>query len=553
MTPTDDEERQPPARWAALFLGYAAAALWVYRRALTGDFVSDDLGYVLANPWVHELSLANLRAILEPAGPVAAHTANYAPVHMLLHAAGWRLFGSDPTGHHALNVVVHAGACALVAALYARAGLSFAAAAVAGGVLLLHPANVEAVAWIFQLKTVAALALAAAALVAEPRRPLVAATLFALALLTKIQAAFALPVAAVWAWLGSPAGARPRSLRLAWLGLWGLALALALAPELLAFERMGHAGASPAEGVGGQARFMAALLGRYLAMAASGWGIAAFHQPDPPGSWLDPWCLLGLAGSAAMALRGAIAWRRRHEEAAFWAWVAGGFLPISQLLPFLYPMADRYLYYVLPGLVGALALALAPRIVSESMRRAALALALLVLVGFGFRVQARAAIWRSDLALALDSARVYPAGIPARRLAAQAAARRGDAGAAAEALRAAAARGFDRFMDLERDPSFDPVRADPRFHAALVEIAGRWIASVERRERPTAQELVMLGQAHAVRGEWDAAIHRLEQALAAGGPGSEGARAELARVRAARGRAARARAAGQPDDGAATP
>jgi len=44
---------------------------------------------------------------------------------------------------------------------------------------------------------------------------------------------------------------------------------------------------------------------------------------------------------------------RRDGEAPSWAWVAGGVVPVPQLLPWLYPMADRDLYTNLPGLVGA--------------------------------------------------------------------------------------------------------------------------------------------------------------------------------------------------------
>src|SRR4030095_14446064 len=153
----------------------------VYGPALRGGFVSDDLGYVGGHPWVHELSLANVRAILDPTGPAAAHTANWAPLHLLLHAVDWQLFGPETLGHHAVNVALHAIASGLLVALFVRYGAPFVPAAIAGALFALHPANVEAVAWIFQLKSIVALALATAALLAPARRPIAALALFSLA------------------------------------------------------------------------------------------------------------------------------------------------------------------------------------------------------------------------------------------------------------------------------------------------------------------------------------------------------------------------------------
>src|SRR5262249_60547898 len=107
----------PSRRSAAVFLAYAVVALIVSRPALHGSFVSDDIGYVLGNPWIHELSAENLVAILDPSGPAAKHTINYAPVHLLLHALDWRPFGAGVLGPHAGNGMPHPPAAVLAAAL----------------------------------------------------------------------------------------------------------------------------------------------------------------------------------------------------------------------------------------------------------------------------------------------------------------------------------------------------------------------------------------------------------------------------------------------------
>lgn len=525
-------------RWVALAVGYGAAALAVYRRALAGGYVSDDVGY-LGAPWVRHFDGSTLVAILDPGGAPALHTGNYAPLHVLTHAASFGLFGDAVAAHHVLNVLLHAACATAVAALLARAGLAFAGAAFLGAVFLLHPASVEAVAWISQLKSVLGLGLACAALLLEPRRPALAALVFAAALLAKFQAAFALPVAAVALWAERPVRA-PRGRRATWLGVWALALVAVAVPQLEAFARMGHAEVSSA---GARGPFLLALLGRYAALAATSGGASAFHEPDAPAGWGEPWVLLGLAVGAAGAARAFVALARRDVEAAFWVWAAAALVPVSQLLPFRYPMADRYLYFALPGLLGALGLALrAPlaRALDDPLRRLALAApALALLAAFAVRSEARAALWRSELALVRDAAAHYPDGIAASRLRAREAAARGDVEGAVAALRAARDRGFDRFLDVERDPQLAALRDDPRFAAVVAELAGAWIDAVASRADLMAEERLMLGEAHRVRGEWDAALARLAEAAAAPDPTGARARAALAETRAARLRAER--------------
>lgn len=183
---------------------FTVVALVVTWPALRCPFHSDDVGYVEKNTYVHELSLENLTAILDPWGEPARNTANYAPVHLLAHAVEWWLWGSQVVAHHVVNVLLHAMAATLLVALLLSRGLPFAPSVLAGSLFLLHPANVETVAWIFQLKSMLALSLVIAALLAHPRHPLAGLLFFALALLSKASALLALPVAAVFTLISAP-------------------------------------------------------------------------------------------------------------------------------------------------------------------------------------------------------------------------------------------------------------------------------------------------------------------------------------------------------------
>ena len=510
----------------AIFAVFAAVALFVLAPARHGEFVSDDLPYLPYNPYVQALSLENLQAILDPAGEPAADHFNYAPVHMLAMALEWQLFGDDVGGYHFAQALLHTAVASLVAALLAARGLPTAAAVLAGAFFLVHPANVEPSAWISQTKTTGALALALGALLLHPKRPAWALGLFALALLTKASAAFALPMAAVFTFLDrDPRG--PWRARAPWLVAWLLLLAPYSWAELRVLGRAqaGHGPLHPDPWVA--ARSAVAIAGRYLAMAATGWGVAPSHEPPPALSPLDPWWLTGLTGLVAISLRAAFTLRARREESAWWIGAAAGYLPVAQLgMTFLTPMADRYLYFTLPGLIGGVAFAArdtwrrhAPSTAASSRAATACAaLALTAIGGLAWRSHAQAGAWRSAATLALASAARYPEGLPAQLLAAQRAALRNDAPATVAALRAAVARGYDRYDALEQAPIYDGVRADPAFQQLQREMAASWVALSRTLAHPSRADLLARADACRVLGDDECVHASRDQAARMGGP-----------------------------------
>lgn len=524
--------------WVLLAGVFLVAALFVYRRVLSGGFVSDDAVY-LTPGYVRDPSAADLAAILDPWGMPARNTGNYAPLHLLAHALAFRLLGESLVAHHVLNVVLHTLCTTGLVALWVRAGIPFAGSALLGALFLLHPANVEAVAWISQLKSLLGMALACAVLLLEPRRPALAALAFVAALLTKFQTSFVLPVAALTLAIQRPAAPELRR-RALWMGSWALALALVARPQLAAFAGIRPLNVMAPEGLAEQLLFGLALIGRYAVMAATSWGISAFHQPALPAGPADGFVLLGAAVAGAAAIRFAVVLVRRDMEAVFWLWAAAALGPVAQALPFVFPMADRYLYFMLPGLLGALGLALrAPlaRVLAERRLRPALALpALAILLVFAVRSDGRAVLFRSNQALDRDSAANYPDGLIAHRLRAVEAAQRGNVDEVVAELRAARDRGFDRFELLERDRRFEAFRSDPRFRAVIAEVADAWLANVAGSLQRTPTELVLLGRAHRARGDWQRALAAF--AAASDEPGRIGAlaRAEMEETRARRAR-----------------
>jgi len=500
-----------------LFLG---VALVVYQPALEGPFVSDDHHYIENNAYIHELSFENLLVLFDPFGAATVGIVNYAPVQLLIHALAWKAFGAEVVGHHVVNIAFHAIASLLLIPLFRRSGVPPLGALFGGCFFLLHPANVEAVAWMSQLKSTASMTFVLASLLAFPKRPTLATVLFVFALLAKPIAAFAIPFAALFLW------AKHEAMPWKWLALWAVLFIVFSVWEFTAHQRSGAAEAVLHDTPWVLVRTMMALATRYLVMASTSWGVSAFQEPDPIYSLADPWWIASLF---ALGLLGWRAWtvaRNRSVEFAYWVWALVAFAPVSQIFPFLYPLADRYLYFILPGLLGGVLLAAGEAyeqwsagnpVLRQWGPRALTVAAAVALLGFGIHSHARAAIWRSGTMLVVDAARHYPDGVSANLLRAESAAQRHDVAESVAALRAVYARGFNQFEQLLADRALAPIREEPEFKALIAEIALGWIESIATREKPSQGELRMVARAHVVRDEFPQAEAALRRALEVGG------------------------------------
>jgi tetratricopeptide (TPR) repeat protein len=517
-----------------LFAGFAAIVLGMYRSALHGPFLSDDIGYIVTSPYTREFTVGSIAALFDPFGAANLYTANYAPVHLLLTALERNIFAGEVLGFHLVNIAVHALNSVLLVALLVRSRLPLAMALFGGLVFAVHPANVEAVAWISQLKTNGALAFSLGALLALRRHPAAATALFTLGLLTKASALFALPVAATFAWARGGAEAGPRTWR--WLAAWTLIFGVYAIPQLGYFGAVGEVEVPAYENPWVHLRSMASIGTRYLVMAATAYGVSAFQEPEPVHSVLDPWWLAALPLGALLVWRAAWAFRARSDEAAWWVAAAVAFAPVSQVFPFLIPIADRYLYFILPGLIGGALFVLVDlrdRLgAGPPVAWGAAAAAAGLVVIFAFTGADRAKLWTNETLLNLDAARHYPEGGSAAFLAARRAAQQGDAAAAVVALRKAADRGIDRFTMVMNDPGLAPIRDTPEFRALLYDMAARWIERAAQREDPSAPDLRGMAHAHILREEYAEAEALLERALRMGGPFEPLVRSDLAFVRA---------------------
>lgn len=541
----ESESREDPAvgdpsgldpTWMLLgFLGFIIIGLIVYERVLDGPFISDDLHYVASNEILHAFDARMVREILDPTGVLTLLVENYAPVHLFLHAVEWQLFGPETTGYHLVNIVLHALASAMLVVLFVRTGLPPVAAWFGGALFLVHSANVEAVAWISQLKSPAAMVLAVGALLAHPRRPILATALFGLGLFAKPSALFALPVLVIWTWVerGREPGASERVWEWKWVAVWAVCLVAFAGVELLAFSQTAGTSTPFYEGTAVRFRSGVAIGARYVAMFTTTYGLSTFQEPPPVESWFDPWWLGAIPVFGLIGWRIVFVLRHRRIEAIFWAWAAASYSAVSGVLQLPFPLADRYLYSIMPGLIGAalwMVLPLRQRVVAAAGpngMRVVAALGVLLIVAVGVRSHARSQVWTSPYLVLADTERNFPEGRAANTRRASRAARDGDVDGAIEGLTRAYARGYNRLDQILQDPSYGFMRDNPRFRSLIDQMADDLIERVAGNEEPSQQELHALAFAYNAKRETQRAIEMLEQALEQDGPISDRIAAEL--------------------------
>ncbi len=411
-----------PRLVAALALGLALLVTALYLPVLGHGFLTyDDDLYVTANDAVLEgLTPRGLAWSL-----TSFHAGNWHPLTWISHMLDVELFGRDPRGHHATNLLLHAAATlALFLALAVMTGAPLRSAFVAA-LFGVHPLNVESVAWVAERKNVLSTLLgfvAVGAYASGVRRTgrgrlVPAVALYALSLGAK-QMLVTLPALLLlldrWP-LGRWEPGRPP--RASALRLWELArekwpfflLAGAAALTTFAAQTSGQMVKS-LQDYPATLRLGNALISylRYLGKAFLPTGLASphvFHR--------DAVTAAGVA-AAALAL-GALTWwaarlaPRRPYLLAGWLWFLVALLPVIGVVQLAdQSWADRYSYVPHAGLYLLLAWGGGDLVRRSGPRWLAAATAgaiLLALVPLAWR---QIGFWRNDLTLFERTAVVDP-------------------------------------------------------------------------------------------------------------------------------------------------
>jgi Flp pilus assembly protein TadD len=388
----------------------ATLAALLYLPTLRFGFVWDDWAFVPI------LTALDARAVLLGANGI--HWLPACDLTLLLDA---RLSGGSPTAFHATNVVLFVVAALLATRLYgdllraapdprvaARAGFLAAACAL---VFALHPLQVESVAFVSSRGGLLAAVFALGSLVAHGafaerggRLRWAASLVLCLGALTSKQSAVTLPLLLflVHLYRAKQAGAGRAALGVA----PHAALALAIGAVHVAVARSEGfvaGAASPLELLG---RVPHALFAAQFYVWKLLWPVPLAIEYDVE-AWLRSRALLAASSVAFVAVFVALViegWRRRSLGWLCALLYAAALLPVSNLLPTVPLVADRYAQLPLVALVP---LAVVPVLARLPTRAAALTAALAV-GALGLATARQVPVWRDDETLTSHTIAVNP-------------------------------------------------------------------------------------------------------------------------------------------------
>jgi protein O-mannosyl-transferase len=392
------------------------AVFAVYGRILGHEFIFnwDDYWYVTGNEDVRGISWRNIRAAFS-----SYYMGNYAPVQIVSYMVDYALWGLDAGGFLCTNLVIHALNGLLVYRLLFRLHGERLVATVGAALYLLHPVQVESVAWVSQRKNLLSMFFFLVAWEWYIRyretergqgRYFYGASLaaFVLSMLAKSMTVV-MPVLLVMYDLSFPQGGGRLRLKDKVPFLLGAVAVTALAVHSeqpgYGGGRTGYHGGTPV------ATFftMLPVFCRYLWMLVWPGSLSAEYDPTirlyPDAAVIGAGLLL-----AGVALLG-VKLYRSDRRLGFWVlffWV--GLLPLSQIVPMLSMINDRYLYLPLMGvaaLAGAGAVRLRDRLGEQRpvLYRTVVVLPLALLAVASWH---RAGVWKDPITLWSDAVERTP-------------------------------------------------------------------------------------------------------------------------------------------------
>ena len=357
--------------WALAAL-LAGVTLGVYAPAIRNGFVDfDDRDYVTSNSRVRSgLSWANVEWAFR-----STEAANWHPVTWISHMADCQVFGLNPAGHHAVNVVLHAINVVLLFLLLKKGtGFHWRSFCVAG-LFAVHPLNVETVAWISERKSLLSMLFSLLAvacygwyarapkfeLAATMKRYLAVVFFFALALLSKPMAV-TLPLVLLmidyWPLQRLPAAFYGANQDEFWRRLGTLTvekvplflMSAASAWVTVIAQRQGHAMSSAAI-LTTRLRLENSIVSCAKYIGKMFWPSGLSYYYPHPGDRLPAWQVFAagllLIGMTALLLK----FRERQHFVFGWKFFVVTLLPVIGIVQVgLQAMADRYAYIPLIGL-----------------------------------------------------------------------------------------------------------------------------------------------------------------------------------------------------------
>ena len=407
--------KRPYGGFIAVLL-LVAATFAVYGQILGHQFIPnwDDSLYVTDNPHIQAITWDNIRTVFS-----SYYVGNYAPLQMLSYMLDYALWGAWAGGFLLTNLLIHTANGLLFYRLLLRIDADRLLALIGAALFLLHPVQVESVAWVSQRKNLLAMLFFLLAWECYRRYRdaqagrgraayLAAVACFILALLSK-SVVVIFPLVLILFDACFPVGNIRVRLK---DKLPFILAAMAVAALALVSQQAEHGGGRSAFHGGtplATLYSMLPVLCRYLGMLVWPSALSAEYDPVIYQSVTATVVAALLVLVVVIVACGILLVRERRL--GFWAVLFFvGLLPVSQIVPLVTLINDRYLYFPLLGFA-----ALCAGCVTHLSRRCPppwarllliLPAGLLVLLAVSSWQRAR--VWQDDLSLWSDTTQKSP-------------------------------------------------------------------------------------------------------------------------------------------------
>lgn len=357
------------------------ATTLVYGRVRGHDFqvTWDDDRYVIDNPMVHGLSIKHIKQSFSE-----QYFGNYAPLHLISYMLDFELWKLWPGGYLLTNLLLHIVNGLLIYRLFFSLHNDRILATVGAALFLLHPLQVESVAWVSQRKNL--LAMLFFLLAWEWYRLyrdtdgyrriwnyLFSVILFTCAILSKSVAVIFPVIILMYDYCFPGMKATPPQSSFVKEGRLVVILdkipyiLVAVAAAVITVESQAPVGDNWDGAGGGRVDYhggsplatfysMLSVFCRYIALLAWPRGLNAKYDPAVYTS-VNSTVLLAAAALAVIGFLSFLLFRY-DRRLGFWAlvfWV--GFVPVSQIVPLVTLMNDRYVYFPMLGAAALVGIA----------------------------------------------------------------------------------------------------------------------------------------------------------------------------------------------------
>lgn len=405
------------------FIIITVAAVAVYYNILGNSFLInwDDTEYVTNNPDIRGFALNNIRAVF-----TSYYGGNYAPIQMLSYMFDYSIWGLDPRGFLLSNLLLQTINSSLLYILLRKYfGTGAYLSLLAALVFLCHPVQVESVAWVSQRKNLLSATFFLSALIIyinyatktdEYTRKYsfygISIALFTLSLLTKSVTIILLPIIMLFDVCQTPR----RKTREMLIDKIPFALISMFAAVLTLLSQNPFSGGgitATYHGESGSATAftMTTVLPRYFRLIFFPSGLSPVYEVPIRNSLVDAQVTGSLILILALAVFGFRLFKTQRILFFWYGFFFIALLPVSQIVPIVTLMNDRYLYFPLMGFCGFLAcsvLKVPEQRLSQPVRNSLLLLAFGGIIGLGILSRIQTGVWHDSLTLWEKAVQINP-------------------------------------------------------------------------------------------------------------------------------------------------